>query len=71
MPTELAYYRQFGVPIPQLCPQCRHLARMKMRNPRQLWQRHCAKCAAMVTTTYAPDRPEIIYCQDCYQQAVY
>lgn len=71
VPAELGYYKQFGMPQPILCPQCRHLARMKLRNPRQLWQRHCAKCNDTITTTYAPDRPEIIYCQTCFQKEMY
>ena len=69
--SELKYYKQFGVPQPELCPQCRHLARMQLRNPRQLWPRTCMKCRTTVATTYQPDRPEMIYCTSCFQKEVY
>ncbi|MBI4407482.1 MAG: zinc-ribbon domain containing protein [Candidatus Kerfeldbacteria bacterium] len=71
VPAEQKYYKQFGVPLPIFCPQCRHLARMQLRNPRQLWQRQCAKCGKAVATTYAPNRPETIYCELCFQKEVY
>lgn len=70
VPAEQKYYVQFGVPTPELCPQCRHLARMKLRNPRQLWQRQCAKCNTSISTTYPSDRPEMIYCERCYAQEI-
>lgn len=30
-----------------------------------------APCGEEFKTGYAPDRPEIIYCEKCYQQEVY
>ena len=42
--TELAYYRQMNLPLPTLCPNCRHFARIKQRNPVRLWSRKC-QCA--------------------------
>lgn len=68
---ELRFYKQQGIPCPQKCPTCRHKARMKLRNPLKLWVRICAKCKTEVQTSYAPDRPEIIYCEKCYLKAVY
>ena len=32
---------------------------------------HSGKCNVEFETAYAPDRPEIIYCEKCYQQEVY
>ena len=32
---------------------------------------HKGKCDVEFETSYAPDRPEIIYCEKCYQQEVY
>ncbi|MFZ1019649.1 MAG: hypothetical protein WAN61_01490 [Minisyncoccia bacterium] len=29
------------------------------------------KCAVEFETSYAPERPEIVYCEKCYQQEVY
>ncbi|MFA5829388.1 MAG: hypothetical protein WC843_02745 [Candidatus Gracilibacteria bacterium] len=68
---ELELYRKLGVPVPKLCPDCRHYSRKALINPRKLWNRNCAKCGVDLKTTYAPERPEIIYCEKCYLEAVY
>ncbi len=64
---ELKFYRQFDLPVPQKCHDCRHKSRFKLRNPRHLYNRNCAKCQAPISTTYSPDRPEVIYCEKCFQ----
>ncbi len=71
IPQELKFYQQMNLPIPYKCPDCRHFNRMKLRNPRQLWKRNCLKCNAEIQTTYAPERPEIVYCERCYLETVY
>ena len=63
---ELLFYRTFKIPIPRLHPDERHRRRMQLRNPRRLWDRTCGKCGAGITTSYAPERPEIVYCESCY-----
>jgi hypothetical protein len=35
---ELAFYRKMNLPVPHNCPDCRHKARMALRNPRKLWE---------------------------------
>lgn len=67
---ELEFYQRFNLPLPQACPNTRHFERAKFRNPFKLWKRQCAKCNAEIETSYSPDRPEIIYCESCYQQEV-
>jgi hypothetical protein len=49
----------------------RHTDRMKLRNPRKLRDRKCNKCWIEIKTTYSPERPEIIYCEACYNKEVY
>ncbi|MDD4628672.1 MAG: hypothetical protein PHE68_04760 [Candidatus Peribacteraceae bacterium] len=68
---ELALLRSVRMPLPAECFFCRHHNRMRKRNPRHLWQRSCAKCKKELQTTYAPERPEIIYCEECYLKEVY
>ncbi len=68
---ELQFYRRMDLPIPKRCFDCRHKARMSRRNPRKLWDRHCANCNADISTSYSPDRPEKVYCEKCYLQIVY
>jgi len=73
IPPELQFYKRMNLPIPLLCPNCRHYERLSQRNPLKLWHRTCMKegCTNEFETSYAPDRPEIIYCEKCYQQEVY
>ena len=68
---ELKFYRKKGLPIPHLCPQDRHKNRIALQNPRKLYNRKCDKCESKMSTTYAPDRPEKVYCEECYLKTVY
>jgi hypothetical protein len=67
---ELEMYRKALIPIPRQCPNCRHFDRVRRRGPIELHDRECAKCSKAINTTFAPDRPEIVYCEQCYQQEV-
>ncbi len=71
IPQELKFYRENNIPIPHLHPDERHKERMKLRNPRKLYDRKCNKCEKHIQTTYSPDRLEIVYCEECYLQTVY
>ncbi len=71
IPQELAFYREHQIPLPRLTPNERHYERLKMRNKRVMYDRTCAKCAAPIKTTYSPDRPETVYCEKCYIEAVH
>jgi CxxC-x17-CxxC domain-containing protein len=68
---ELEFYRKHNLPIPKRHPDQRHLDRMKLRNPRKLYDRKCDKCGVDMKTTYSPERPEIVYCEDCYNKEIY
>ena len=68
---ELAFYRTHNIPIPRKHPDQRHKERMTFRNPRKLWTGECQKCNKEIQTTYNPERPEIIYCEECYLKEVY
>jgi len=68
---ELEFYRQYNLAIPTECFYCRHARRMKKRNPRKLFERKCDCCQKVIRTTFAPDRPEKVYCEECYQKEMY
>ena len=70
IPQELELLRRFGLPIPRKCFECRHHARLARMNPMRFYDRTCAKCGAAIRTSYAPERPEIIYCESCYNNEV-
>lgn len=78
---ELNTYHVASIPLPDQCFNCRHRARLAQRNPRSLWLRQCMctqidhthknRCTVEFQTSYAPDRKELVYCEDCYNKEVY
>ncbi len=83
VPAELQFYRQKNLPLPRFCPNCRHYTRLQYRSSMHSYARHClcekinhlnhqgVNCQTKFMTSYALNRPEIIYCERCYQQEVY
>jgi len=93
---ELMLLREMNIPLPTLCPNCRSIIRMRLRNPLKLWHRKCMcnhpltnnskqtteyknttvhehgdkPCSNEFETSYSPDRPEVVYCESCYQKEV-
>lgn len=68
---EFEFYKRMVLPLPRLCPDARYTRRLALRNPRTLFARRCARCNVDIFTIYAPDRPETVYCEKCYLEAVY
>ncbi|MEK7588563.1 MAG: hypothetical protein AAB438_01975 [Patescibacteria group bacterium] len=79
---EFQFYKRVGLPLPRFCHNCRFAERFKLVNPPKLWSRQCMcnkqnhnnhkdNCEVEFETSYAPERPEIVYCEKCYQQEVY
>lgn len=76
---ELVLLRKWGLPIPEWCHECRYQRRINLRNPRQFWDRKCVntpqgggqQCSKDIRTSYSPERPEIVYCEECYLKEVY
>ncbi|MEK7140752.1 MAG: hypothetical protein AAB815_03130 [Patescibacteria group bacterium] len=80
--AEFDFYKRMNLPLPHKDFECRHQNRMAKRNPRKLWPRSCmcdiskhpfhegSKCKNKFETSYSPDRPETVYCEQCYQQEV-
>lgn len=71
IPQEYKYYKRFGIALPRLSPSDRRAERMKLRNPRKLWDRECGKCKAAIKSSYSPERPEQVYCEKCYLNEVF
>jgi hypothetical protein len=68
---EFDFYKREIIPVPRRHPTVRHFDRLALQNPNRLWQRACAKCGQAIKTTYASERPEIVYCEECYLKEVY
>ena len=81
LPDELAFYRQMNLPIPRYCPNCRYHQRLIWKNPLHFYKRQCmcelsghehnGKCENKFETMYAPDKPDKIFCKECYQKEIY
>jgi len=69
--SELEFYKKNEIPLPRYCIDCRHLYRKSRINPKKLWGRKCAKCGVEIQSTYAPGRPEILCCEECYMKEIY
>lgn len=80
IPDELAFYQREKIPLPRQCPECRYRRRFAMRPLRKLWHRACmcdksnhehiGMCKNEFETAYAPERPEVVYCETCYQKEI-
>jgi hypothetical protein len=74
---ELDFYRKHIIPLPRKHPEQRYKEILALRNPARLWQRRCqcsnsdhghtGRCRISFKTTYSPERPEIIFCRECYR----
>jgi ferredoxin len=75
---ELAFYRKMNIALPRFCPNCRSAQRLQWRNSFTLYHRKCmcgnaghfhaaAACPNEFETTFSPDKPETIYCAECYK----
>lgn len=68
---ELDFYREHDLPLPRRHPDQRHADRMKLSSPKKLRERKCMKCWVGIKTPFSPERPEIIYCEECYNKEIY
>jgi hypothetical protein len=83
IPDEFEFHKRMNLPLPKVCSNCRHYERLSKRNPMKLWHRKCMRegCKNEFETSYSPDsprsssgeagRPEVVYCEACYQKEVY
>jgi len=47
---EYQFLKRFDLPLPRVCPECRHKARINQRNPLKLWHRQCMCLSSEVLT---------------------
>ena len=70
IPGELAFYRKVRLPLPRRAPLARHKDKLHMLLPTKLYDRTCDFCKKNIRTAYALERPEVVYCESCYQKEV-
>lgn len=69
--AELKFYRDNKLSIPRFHYDTRYKHRLLSKNQRILYDRKCDKCKKEIKTTYEPERPEIVYCETCYNNYIY
>lgn len=67
---EIKFYKKINLPIPRICPSCRHKERFDKRNPLMLFQRKCDNCSTSISSTYKEDRSEKVFCEKCYLASI-
>ncbi|MFA6080350.1 MAG: hypothetical protein WC753_02600 [Candidatus Gracilibacteria bacterium] len=68
---ELAFYIENNLPLPTKHPDQRHKERLSLRNGRMLHERTCTDCKKPIISIYAPNVPERVVCEECYQKLIY
>lgn len=67
---EEEFYKKHNLPKPIFCPSCRHQQRSMMRNKLEITPRKCDNCSLSINSSYASDRKEKVYCEECYNHAL-
>ncbi len=70
-PFELKFYKDNNLSIPRFHYDTRYKHRLLLKNQRKIYERICEKCGIEIKTTYSPERPEIVYCETCYNNYIY
>ena len=70
--SELQFYKSVPLPLPRKCHDCRFVDRFAFVKPPKFYQRSCMKegCSNTFSTPYSSDDPNIIYCEEHYQEEV-
>ncbi len=68
---EINFYRANGIPLPTLSPDSRYRKRLLRRNPKKVWRRACEECGEFLQSTYSLEKPELVYCGECYSKEVF
>jgi hypothetical protein len=68
---EIELAKKMKMALSKKCPDCRQKDLKRFKNPRKLYERKCDKCGEKIRSVYLPERPEKVYCEECYLKEVY
>lgn len=68
---ELSFYKRYGIPVPQQCYLCRHIARLNRRRPRILNDILCSQCRTPLQSTHDLYAKQTVLCERCYNSVIY
>lgn len=71
IPQEQNFYKKQKLPLPKICPDCRHYLRFNLRPPRKTAPRACSKCQTQVKSPYSNKKAKKILCEKCYLEKVF
>lgn len=63
---DLAFYKRFEVPQPNLCFQCRLVRRLSFYNRRKLYKRKCDSSGQAIVSMFSPDKRVTVYHKDIW-----
>jgi hypothetical protein len=78
---EYDFLKKINAALPRKCFECRHGERFRSVNPPKLYHRSCmcdkkthfhgeGRCSNEFETSYAPERKEVIYCEQCFNAEI-
>jgi len=70
IPMELDLLKRFGIALPRTCSECRFKERFSRITPPRSWNRTCSRCGKGIVSSYSPERPETLYCEECFNKEV-
>jgi hypothetical protein len=69
--NELSFLKKENLPLPNMCPECRHKRRISDRLRPVLYHRICDNgCGNEFDTAYPPETKNPVFCETCYQNLV-
>lgn len=69
--NELSFLKKENLPLPNMCPECRHKRRISDRLRPVLHHRVCDNgCGNEFDTAYPPETKNPVFCEACYQNLV-
>ena len=68
---ELEFYKKWNIPFPHKHPDVRFEARLQRMPKKQLNLRQCNKCGIEMLSVYLQQEKFPVYCEACYNKAIY
>lgn len=68
---ELDFYKRVHLPLPSVCPDARHIERMRLRGVRDVCSVQCKACKRALTAAANLARGGYVHCEPCYLEELY
>ncbi|MDD2487680.1 MAG: hypothetical protein PHS92_04915 [Candidatus Gracilibacteria bacterium] len=68
---EFDFHKKYGLPLPRVHPDVRHMNKMKRKSGRKIYPRICDKCSKDILSVHPETSDFNVYCEQCYKKEVY